>query len=142
MNQHQDNEISIKLINAYLPNKINNELIVASFSQLAVDPALNCTFKGASFQKPAVSKKITSLNANIQAVGFSAEFVCKIGAIQNLYKKIIDLPVLMNIDGISYTNKIDASNKSTSTFDTFTVDFSGESYYWNSPTISNSLLTQ
>ena len=130
--QEQDNAVSVALLDVYLQNKINNELLVATFSQLTSDSTLGCRFDNASFSDPAVSKRIKSLNPNVRAIEFSVKFVCKIGSVEQIYKKLINLPVLINIDGISYTNnKTQGGGGGNNHFyDKFAVVYTGEYYNW------------
>lgn len=130
--QQQNNTVSLRLLDIYLRDRINNELLVASFSQIALEKNINCKFDSASFTEPAVSKKIKLLNANVKAVGFSAKFICKFGVIKDLYDRILNLPVPMNIDNISYSNNkaLGGGGNSAYFFDKFAVTYDGEYYYW------------
>lgn len=137
--QQQDNTVAIRLLDIYMQDKVDSELLVAIFSQIGVQDNIKCRFDSVSFNEPEMSKKIIGLDSNVMSIGFNTSYLCKIGVVEDVYDAIINLPIPINIYGVSYTNKTTGGRSGDNSFlyDEFTVTYTGEYYYWAGPSLES-----
>lgn len=148
VSQRNEQNTAITLLDLYVGSKINNELLVASFSSLTnteLFPDTTCTLGAASFSDPAVTKNFTTMNPNIKAIGFSVTFKnCKIDYehdidnVRDMYSRILNLPIPIYVTSINYTNKTEQSSGvfGKLLYNKFTLIITGEYYYWPKTTTS------
>lgn len=130
--QRDEYSVPITLLGIYLREKMNNELLIASFSKIADDN--KCKLSSVSFSEADISKNITNVNVNVRAVPFSVTISCKVGDIKTVYAEMMNFPVPLNITNLSYSNKKEVGGGGTSNlfYDRFVVTINGEYYFWQS----------
>jgi len=148
VSQRNEQDVAITLLDIYLGNKINNELLVAAFSSLTdaeIFSDTTCVLESISFEEPKVTKNLEVIDPNHKAVGFTVTFKnCtidyekEIDNVKDMYLRILNFPVPVYISAVSYT-KIDGQSSGVFgrlLYNKFDVIISGEYYFWPTTTTS------